>query len=314
MSRTPDLSAVTGHLASMSMSTTNTPSTKASAPKVLLALPREIHERIFEAAVPTHWSWGAAGIYLKYQGTSPQLESGTLPEWIEQWVPQLRLISKAIEKLVTPVIGRHTVLHVDRSPIRPWYHEQHQQAMTQRHLLLREYCPKFMVNHLERAFISDSTATTYLQPIAPLDVSGLPRLKYLAYSCFDPAEGLSVQLTTLAALTPAKSIDYMATLTARALNYPQTESGHARAKALVEQHGIRLWSMALLSKYMFQLFEDPPSNYRAVCNALATQLCRIERTNITGLLDTTILAVEVVDKDAGDYVSGPFLQFLIVRY
>ncbi|KPI41125.1 uncharacterized protein AB675_7909 [Cyphellophora attinorum] len=303
MSRTPDLSAITGHLASMSMCTTDTPSTKASAPKVFLDLPNEIQERIFEAAVPAHWSWGAGGIYLNYQGTSPQLEPGKLPEWIAPWVPQLRLISKAIEKVVTPDIGRHTVLHVDRLPIQPWYYEQHQQAMTQKPLLLREYCPKFLVDHLEQAFISDSTATTYLQPIVPLDVSGLPQLKYLAYSCFDPAEGLSVQLTTLAALTPEKSIDYLATLTARLLNYPQTESGHARAKAVVERHGVRVWSIALLSKHMVQLFEDPPLNYRVVCDALATKMCRIERTNIIGLLDTTVLAVEVVDKDAGNYTA-----------
>ena len=72
--------------------------------------------------------------------------------------------------------------------------------------------------------------------------------------------------------------------------------------SMIEEIGLHLVAKVFLSNIIQKLFESPPM-YRATCSALCQNICEIKRDNIKGLLPTTTLGLEVIDKECESWVS-----------
>ena len=274
-------------------------------PKLLTDLPNEIQARIFEEAIPEGRNAQSNHIHIECMGIAPKLAYGTRPQWSLPWVPDLRLVSKSIEKIVTPIIGRRTQINITRIPVKPWQSNDLKRATTQKALQVRSFLPKYMVDQVERIVIKDGTFTNFLYPVALISVAGLPRLKTLKYTDFDPCHVLHILLSALSAMGPIKGCQRFLKIYQLLSDYnktPEAAENTPDLQGLIDQYGLQPVAASALYNIVEGLFKSPVG-YRDVCSQLTTGVCDFKRDNIEDLLPTTELILEIMDNDRDVVVS-----------
>lgn len=283
----------------------NAASTSSATAKMLLDLPTDILNRIFNALLvdeDVNFQVACDGS----KNNAIHYEDGLKPSWSLSWVPDLRLVSSRFKELITPIIGDHTEVTVVRDPFMP--PRTISSPASQSPLKLVDLCPAFVSTSARKVKIMPVRSSCYMLDAEAVDVTGFPSLVLVSFGDLDMNRSLSQMMHHVSDLCE-RGHKYEAILIVGQLLHDSGNwvgvNGELVAKSHIIMNCFLRTPTVVLSEFVQNLLSRcvDDAGYVQVLELMVQQYWKIDRTKVIGITDSIHVEVLLANLTVGHIVS-----------